>query len=294
MEEKENVSKVQKTTGSYRFRVEGYSALSTKVGESIESPEFRICEYDWQLRIFPGGSLEAHKGYVSFYLASKSNKAARASYKLFVKSQMIGGADESFASSGVRHFEAKGIQVDGWGRDKFMSATVLMDPNNGFYDKTEDSVIFRVEITVIGELESLSNTNGYLVDSEHKCTLQHSLMALMEDQDLSDITLKVGKEVIFAHRSVLCSRSSVLRAMLCNSSFSEASSGIINIEGVNDNIVKELIHYMYTDRLSPQCNIAEVVVDLFAASSLYDVKGLFRICENYFISKLDRLVIITF
>ncbi len=103
---------MKKSTGSYRFRVEGYSSLSTKVGESIESPEFKICDYDWQLRIFPGGSLESHKGYVSFYLASKSTKLARASYRLIVKSQVTGGTDEIFASSGVRTFEAKGIQVD--------------------------------------------------------------------------------------------------------------------------------------------------------------------------------------
>lgn len=62
--------------------------------------------------------MDAHKAHVSFYLASKSNRAARASYKLLVLSQIIGGNDEVFASSGVRLFEAKGVQIDGWGRDK--------------------------------------------------------------------------------------------------------------------------------------------------------------------------------
>jgi len=55
MEEKASVSKVKRVMGSYKFRVEGYSALSTRVGDSIESPEFSICGYNWQLRIFPGG-----------------------------------------------------------------------------------------------------------------------------------------------------------------------------------------------------------------------------------------------
>lgn len=111
IEEKASVAKVQKCCGIYRFQVEGYLGLSTRVGDSIESPEFLLCGYTWQLRIFPGGSLDAHKGYMSFYLASKSNKVARASYQLCVINQIIGGEDECFSSSGVRIFEAKGVQV---------------------------------------------------------------------------------------------------------------------------------------------------------------------------------------
>ena len=80
----------------------GYSGLSTRVGDSTESPEFELCGHVWQLRIFPGGSLEAHRAYLSYYLASKSTRSARASYKLTVCSQVAGGTDESFASSGVR------------------------------------------------------------------------------------------------------------------------------------------------------------------------------------------------
>ncbi|RYH12844.1 MATH domain-containing protein [archaeon] len=111
IEEKGSISKVQKSTGIYRFQVEGYSGLSTRVGDSIESPEFTLCGYTWQLRIFPGGSLDNHKGYLSYYLASKSNKVARASYKLSVINQVMGGEDECFCSSGARIFEAKGVQV---------------------------------------------------------------------------------------------------------------------------------------------------------------------------------------
>lgn len=81
------------------------------MGDSIESPEFLLCGFQWQLRIFPGGSLESHRGYISYYLASKSNRVARASYKLSVCNQIAGADDESFASSGVRVFEAKGVQV---------------------------------------------------------------------------------------------------------------------------------------------------------------------------------------
>ncbi len=147
-EEKMSTGKVRKLTGSYIFRVEGYSGLSMTVGASTESPEFDLCSHIWQLRIFPGGSLEAHKGYISYYLASKSSRQARASYRLSILCQTSNSdgngealstnssastsaaatptayatssrtsvpnpRDEAFASSGVRVFEAKGLQVDG-------------------------------------------------------------------------------------------------------------------------------------------------------------------------------------
>jgi hypothetical protein len=119
VEEKSSVSRVKKSAGIYSFRIEGYSGLSAKVGDSTESPEFELCQHMWQLRIFPGGSLEAHKNFVSYYLASKSSRSAKASYRLSVCSQVPGGVDESFASSGVRLFEAKGVQIDGMYFEEF-------------------------------------------------------------------------------------------------------------------------------------------------------------------------------
>ena len=113
-----STSRVRRASGHFTFRIENYSGLSSRVGDSTESPEFSLCDHVWQLRIFPGGSLEVHRGHVSFYLASKSTRAARASYKLLVINQSPTGADETFSSSGVRTFEARGVQVDGWGRDK--------------------------------------------------------------------------------------------------------------------------------------------------------------------------------
>ena len=147
---------MRKLLGAFTFRIEGYSGLSTAVGGSSESPEFDLCGHVWQLRIFPGGSLEAHKGHLSFYLASKSPRQARASYKLSVLCQhspssangaagdtrsswltgpssanpstvnpapaprtvdqsplVVEGRDETFSSSGIRVFEAKGLQVSG-------------------------------------------------------------------------------------------------------------------------------------------------------------------------------------
>lgn len=136
---------VERVSGTFTFRIGGFPALKDGIGDTVESPEFDLCSRKWQLRIFPGGSLTSHSGYISYYLASKSTVQTRASYKLIVLHQG-NGRNEVFASTGVRRFEARGENVDGWGRDKFMERSVLLNPRNGFC--LNDTVIFRAEVTV--------------------------------------------------------------------------------------------------------------------------------------------------
>ena len=51
MEEKLSISRVTKNAGAYSFRIEGYSGLSHRTGDSVESPEFDLCNYTWQVLI---------------------------------------------------------------------------------------------------------------------------------------------------------------------------------------------------------------------------------------------------
>jgi hypothetical protein len=111
MEVASDVSRVKRKQGCYSFQIEGFSGISHIVTDCVESPEFSLCGHTWQLRLFPGGSLAAHKDYLSFYLASKSDRVARASYKLTVVNQILGLENETFCSSAVRVFEAKRTQV---------------------------------------------------------------------------------------------------------------------------------------------------------------------------------------
>jgi speckle-type POZ protein len=243
IEEKSCAARMEKVTGTFSFTVEGWSALPDKIGESTESPEFELCGRSWQLRIFPGGSLDAHVNYVSFYLASKSTTMTRASYKLLIKNQNNGSNDEVFASAGIRKFEAKGIQVDGWGRDKFIAASQLRDAWVGLC--VNDTVVFKVEVTVFGGLTPITQclANGVPVS-----TLAQSLQRALEDPcgTFADVSLCLDSEVLEAHKSVLCARSPVFRAMF-HSQMAEAVSSRVHIEGIELPVMRELLNFMYTD-----------------------------------------------
>ena len=82
-------------------------------------------------------------------------------------------------------FEAKGVQIDGWGRDKFINNTLLYSPDAGYC--VDDTVVFKVEITVFGELEIIphaGNSSGNTPMSLSQC-----MRRLLETEDEPDIEL---------------------------------------------------------------------------------------------------------
>ena len=177
---------VKRHTGRFTFRIGGFPALDDSLGDSIESPEFELCGRRWQLRIFPGGSLQPHVGYISYYLASKSSVQTRASYKLMIVNQIQNGEDEIFCSSGIRKFEAKGESVDGWGRDKFCERTTLLNPRNGLC--VQDTVIFRVEVTVYADS---SPSKAALLGLDTRSIIDDLSFALAHES-FADLTLVVS------------------------------------------------------------------------------------------------------
>lgn len=111
VEEKSCISKVDRKFGRFSYQINDFSSLSTVVGCAAEGPDFELCGYSWQLRLFPGGSLVQHQGYLSLYLASKSCRDCRASYKLSIVNQLYPGENRSYSSNGWRLFKARADQV---------------------------------------------------------------------------------------------------------------------------------------------------------------------------------------
>lgn len=279
------MSKVQKKVGFYCFRIDGYSGLSTRVGDSVESPEFNLCGHTWQLRIFPGGSLDVHKGFVSFYLASKCNKVARASYKLSIINQIPGGDDETFSSSGIRIFEAKGAQVDGWGRDKFVSVNMLKNAEFGLC--VQDMVEFKAEITAFGDLETVCSTD-LVTRTMKKNSLEATLLSMINDETTSDLTLLVGpnKEKVFAHRVILMFRSDFFRAML-SSGMIESVQGEIHLPDADLFVVQELLKFLYTDTIPEAKVMQDHAESLLIMAMRYQCPALIEVCESDLSNRLN-------
>jgi len=292
-------------TGTFTYRICGFPALKDGVGDTTESPEFELCRRKWQLRIFPGGSLVSHSGYVSYYLASKSNKLTRASYKLIIVNQR-GESDEIFQSNGIRKFEAKGESVDGWGRDKFIERSALLSNKNGLC--VDDTVVFKVEITVYSsnsanvspqitifhtrtnvlmsdieqvylDLTNVSNSNSSLTYGNYTTSNENGKI-------FSDVTLRCQGKSIQAHRFILCARSPVFCAMLTGDTL-EASEGRVDMEDMDIYTLNEMLRFMYCDTLHKDFSVQDDLVSLFVAANKYNVKGLSSHCEELFCGQMN-------
>ena len=177
-------------------------------------------------------------------------------------------------------------QIDGWGRDKFIESSLLADPDYGF--RVNDSVIFKVEMTVFGDLEILSSGLVELDDRMSNSSLEMSMQQLFEHPTHSDVTFLVGPQELSipAHKCVLMARSPVFYAMFSHN-MKEELVGEVRVPDVEFAVMKEVLHYLYTgQRLNEEVEQISLE-ELFYAAVKYQIPGLVSMCEQYFIAQMS-------
>ena len=177
-----------------------------------------------------------------------------------------------FVSSGVRRFEAKGKQVDGWGRDKYLPLSNLKNPVNGLL--ANDTIIFKVEINVVSGVQ-------YTSKQFTKEPFAAQLYSMMEGP-LTDIQFKLSggggiSKILHANKCMLSIRSPVFYNMFTNN-MRETQLDLIELPE-SPAVFQELLHFIYTDSCSQYHHDLGFVKDLLTAASKYQVQGLIKNCE---------------
>jgi len=88
-----------------------------------------------------------------------------------------------------------------------------------------------------------------------------------------------------AHKFILSMRSPVFRAMFAGS-MREAVTNEVTIPDVQPVVMREFLHFLYTDICSPDM-LVKHAEKLLAAACKYEVAGLEALCENYLYESLD-------
>lgn len=175
------------------------------------------------------------------YLANRSSVCVSASYQLFIKNQLLNEDELVFSSVGVKQFEVQGQgKIDGWGRDRFLPHERITRDSGILIN---DTVIFSIEITVYGEMES------YCTAVNSGSTLDQDLRSLFSNGASSaDVTLIVENKEFSLHRCILSARSPVFRAMLENPT-RERETGVILLHEDDPKVMEHFISFMYSDYL---------------------------------------------
>ncbi|KAJ4769993.1 BTB/POZ and MATH domain-containing protein 2 [Rhynchospora pubera] len=112
-------------------------------------------------------------------------------------------------------------------------------------------------------------------------SLPVQLGKLLEGDEMTDLTLEVNGEAIYAHKAILGARSPYFKALLFGSMV-ESKLGYLRIEDTETEVFKYVLQYIYTDTIdkSPEIPSTNLAQKLLVAADRYGVEGLKMKCEE--------------
>ena len=111
-----------------------------------------------------------------------------------------------------------------------------------------------------------------------------SFVKLLDDKELTDMTIKCKGEDFPCHSLVLSARSPVFKAMF-QANMMESETKVVKIEDIEPAVVAELLHFIYTGGTNENTS-QEIYLELLEAADKYDLDSLKEICEEYLCSGL--------
>ncbi|GBM89731.1 Speckle-type POZ protein B [Araneus ventricosus] len=127
-------------------------------------------------------------------------------------------------------------------------------------------------------VENANSLQSIARDSESSGTLKSDLIALYKDRTLCDAKLCTENETFLAHKAVLCARSPVFKTMF-TSDMREKTDECVNIPDLEDDTVRRMLHFLYTDTIEDlQWEDAK---DLYFAADKYEIFSLKQKCSSF-------------
>ncbi|XBH89293.1 hypothetical protein VPH35_081230 [Triticum aestivum] len=274
----------EEETRTHVIKIEGYSRTKEQLQAKnyTKSVPFKVGDHNWAVKYYPNGCT-AHD-YISVYLVLHSAGSKDVKAK-FTFSLLDDGGEPvpSYTKTLAQHiFPSKGSD---WGLPRFIEHKDL----EGSVHLRGDSFRIRCDVTVMKICSKESHENQFVVVPPSN--MHQQLRSLLESKDGADVAFQVDGEMISAHRSVLAARSSVFKAELFGT-MREKAGDPIEIDDIEADVFKSLLHFIYTDSL-PETTREDVVTasHLLVAADRYDIERLKLICEEKLCNHIDTKVV---
>jgi hypothetical protein len=114
-------------------------------------------------------------------------------------------------------------------------------------------------------------------------TCFQSLERLLSDDTLSDFVIICNESSFKCHKAIMANKSLVFKAFFQRSSKGD-SVNTYNIENFEPEIVKQMIHFIYTNKLAEDTQPSE---PLLRIGDKYDVNGLVALCTTELVKSID-------
>ncbi|KAJ1693900.1 hypothetical protein LUZ63_010598 [Rhynchospora breviuscula] len=256
--------------GSCLFKVVEYSSPKDYY---ISSDIFSIGGYNWNIEYYPFGYMTDDEHYVAFIIRLVSNVK-----DLAVKVNFTVLAQDGKSSS---NFEFPNKIENGvaqpWHLPYYMRREKLEEPKflNG------DSFTVRCTIEVFNDEIKI---HCFEIPPSN---LSQQLTSLLETGEGADVSFKVGRDTIHAHKSILAARSPVFKAQLFGP-MKGMKNKTIKVKDMEASTFKAMLHFIYSQSESlPEfeelkgnraASIA-VAQNLLVAANRYGLVRLKFVCE---------------
>jgi speckle-type POZ protein len=270
------------------FKVHGYSRLKelVKNGDHETFPHFSFGGCDWVLSYYPNGGLAKH-AYIVLLLIVDCSDAKDVEAKARV---IILDKDGLPASPSVGMIVHKIFRKNRRGFSLIISQASIEQSGH----IKDDCLSIRCDLTLTKNISSEEKVgNQFVVVPPSDLHLHFG--NLLESMDGADVTFHVAGEKFLAHRFVLAARSPVFKAELLGA-LQENTGAPIEIQDMEADVFKCLLHFMYTDSL-PALEMAsdqgetrrDVVMagHLLVAADRYNVERLKLMCEHKLCCHID-------
>lgn len=128
----------------------------------------------------------------------------------------------------------------------------------------------------IGQVQKSTMVTKRELKAEHLGNLISSVNTMRKDAELADVTLQCEKEQFMAHRLILSGGSNYFKAMF-RSGMKEATTGIVNLQGVSAAAMEVVLEFIYSGSVEIPAEY-EALKAILIASHLLEMRSLYKYC----------------
>lgn len=157
--------------------------------------------------------------------------------------------------------------------------------------KTKPLVVLRVLQEILFQLQNgkitiVDNINlSYSKIATNKSSyLLKEYESFLNNENLSDITIRVDERNFQCHKIILAAKSQVLRELLTNHMNGNLGN-VMEFTDIKAEIFEEVLRYMYTGKVN---NLQEYGIDILRAANQYKLEHLKNMCEEFLVAKLTH------
>jgi len=236
-----------------RWTIEGFSSLSTAVGELSKHTTFHLHNKTWTLQLFAGGVPE-HKDFINVYIDQPPDTKTLTEVALEMAVEKKDGSTAWKTRS--YQFLTLGPQVEG------CSKRLLSSPSLQFSDSLKRADVLDASKQMLDDKDRLclritlfiwrtpkQYTLGFSLTlnvSENK--LVKDMQQSLDSKKYSDITFVVDGNDMPAHRVVLAERSPYFKAML-DSKMADSVDQRIEVKDISTATFGDILRFIYTGSL---------------------------------------------